>query len=384
MSYTNPNAHQLIIRAAGGETTYAWTRDLTDDVLPNIDVDDLLLRVNTELASHHIVYPNQDALVRRCLTGLLVGHVILQGPPGTGKTTLARALANAFEVHLHPSTATSEWSPFHVVGGLRPTNDGGLSPALGVVPYAVLNCAELTRAHLEGTTGSAPVGTWLLIDEFNRADIDKAIGSLYTLLSSCEPAHLRDTPIDLWFEDNDPNRQLWVPARFRIIGTMNDLDTGYVSGMSQGLRRRFQFITVGVSDEGATDADPTTQELQSALAGARASLENTYAMTIADSADLTQALQRLQRVVDGLRRPKSGVAGWPVGTAQIVDVLKSYLLSGPENTHSLDEAVTQRLVGQMTMISQGQFETFQTLLTSESLTLAAQELAHLFRPYVVT
>jgi len=385
VNFKDPNAHELIMRAAGADSSYLWTRPLTGVALANTDVDGLAARVAAHLDRNHITYPDQETLVRRCVTGLLVGHLILQGPPGTGKTTLARALADAFEVHLFPSTATSEWSPFHVVGGLRPRKDGGLDSALGVVPQAVLDCAERVRA----AEGESPSGdedglgaTWLLIDEFNRADIDKAIGSLYTLLSSCEPSHLDQTPIDLWFEDGPADRSLWVPARFRILGTMNDLDTSYVSTMSQGLRRRFQFITVGVPSEGATTGSPIAEELTTALAGARASLAETYGVSVGESDDLTSGLGRLQRLVDGLRRPTNN-DGWPVGTAQVVDVLKSYLLIGPHHEYALDESVAQRLVGQMTMLSQGQYDTFKTLLQGELLTLSVRELEHVYRPYAV-
>lgn len=385
VNYTDPNAHQLIMRAAGGEATYGWTREFTQTALPSTDIDALHHRVTEWLDANHIAYPDQDALVRRCITSLLVGHLILQGPPGTGKTTLARALADAFAVHLFPSTATSEWSPFHVVGGLRPNKDGGLAPTMGIVPRAVLDCAERVRSEGEPVGPGDPAlhATWLLIDEFNRADVDKAIGSLYTLLSSCEPSHLAGTPIDLWFEDEAPNRSLWVPARFRILGTMNDLDTSYVSAMSQGLRRRFQFITVGVPDEGGTAEAPVAGELVTALEGARASLAEAYNMTISDSADLDAGLARLQRLVDGFRRP-TGVEGWPLGTAQVVDVLKSYMLTGPAHDYALDEAVAQRLVGQMTMLTQAQYNAFDTLLQNEALSLAGRELRHVYRPYTVT
>jgi len=382
VNFNDPNAHELIMRAAGADSSFLWTRPLTGIALSDTDVDGLVARATAYLDQNHITYPDQETLVRRCVTGLLVGHLILQGPPGTGKTTLARALAEAFNVHLFPSTATSEWSPFHVVGGLRPKKDGGLASALGVVPQAVLDCAERVRTAQDDSDGDGPDATWLLIDEFNRADIDKAIGSLYTLLSSCEPSHLDQTPIDLWFEDAPSDRSLWVPARFRILGTMNDLDTSYVSTMSQGLRRRFQFITVGVPSEGATAGNPVAVELTTALEGARASLAETYALSVEDSADLTSGLASLQRLVDGLRRPTNN-DGWPVGTAQVVDVLKSYLLIGPQHAYALDESVAQRLIGQMTMLSQGQYDTFKTLLQGESLSLSVRELVHVYRPYAV-
>src|SRR5262249_36396644 len=143
-------------------------------------------------------------------------------------------------------------------------------PSYGKVSDAVLKCAIQVRADVtaeaEGDDDAASAearryqGTWLLIDEFNRADIDKAIGSLYTMLSSADAENLQRSPIDLWFE-TEGRQQLWVPSRFRIIAAMNDLDTSFVNPISQGLTRRFQFITVGVptAEPSATGISPEIQ-----------------------------------------------------------------------------------------------------------------------------
>lgn len=178
-----------------------WTRKVCSVPLRGVDVLALTQAVLDILESKHIALPDAENLVRRCVSALLVGHLVLQGPPGTGKTTLARALASAFDVVLQESTATSEWSPYQVVGGLRPGADGGLKPAYGHVTSAALACATVVRDEATGgADDSVPQATWLLIDEFNRADIDKAIGALYTVLSSVSPDNLLKSPLDLWFE----------------------------------------------------------------------------------------------------------------------------------------------------------------------------------------
>lgn len=366
---------------------YTWTRDIASRTLPDTDIASLVQRVEAILDGQQILLPAQTRLIQRCVSALLVGHLILQGPPGSGKTSLARALAQAFEVDLMTTTATSEWSPFHVVGGLRPNASGGLEPALGVVPRAVLACAKTVRDSLnEGENESTPgkTATWLLIDEFNRADIDKAIGSLYTMLSSTDPAHVQATPIELWFASDPLCQHLWVPARFRIIGTMNDLDTNYVSPMSQGLRRRFQFVTVGVPPVGATAENPISDELDYAFNGAQSWLTTTYPDhdPVPKSA-VQDVLASLQRVLDGLRYPgPAGVPGWPVGTAQAVDVLKVLLLSDvPGDRESLDLAIADRLVGQMNTVNKAQYDGFTMLFEQERLATTARELGHLYRPY---
>lgn len=287
-----PSTHELLLQVVGEESNdLRWTEDLADRAIPVHDVAAITDRALALLGAEHLTYPDQEVLVRRCVSALLVGHLVLQGPPGSGKTSLARVLTKALGMELKVCTATSEWSPFHVMGGLRPNANGGLEAVLGEVPSAALACAQTIR-DLEGGAGQSPdgheaaVGTWLLIDEFNRADIDKAIGSLYTLLSSTEPAHLKRTPLDLWFEKDEARKRLWVPSRFRIIGTMNDLDTSYVSAMSQGLRRRFQFITVGIPASGATDGEPISVELLQALAVANDSLLQSYQKPAVSAADL--------------------------------------------------------------------------------------------------
>lgn len=387
-------AQATLAEAAGWQPApnFRWTENFARRTLPDTEVSGIVTRVRALLKTEHVTYPDEESLVRRCVTALLVGHLILQGPPGTGKTTLARALGRAFRTTLLLSTATSDWSPFQVVGGLRPGRAGGLEPMLGVVPRAALTCAETLRAIEKGASDdsddheAAPVAAWLLIDEFNRADIDKAVGSLYTLLSSSDPEHAANTPIDLWFEDDEACKRLWVPACFRIIGTMNDLDTNYVSPMSQGLRRRFQFVTVGVPTEGGTDAEPVSTEVRQALEGAADWLRRSYAHAPepdADAPPVQDAVGIIQRVLDGLRRPNApGVEGWPVGTAQVVDVLKVFLLDPSVENGTLDIAIADRLVVQMNTITRPQYDAFVRLMQTEGLPTSARELRHLYRPYI--
>lgn len=92
---------------------------------------------------------------------------------------------------------------------------------------------------------------------------------------------------------------------------------------------------------------------------------------------------KLQRVIDGLRRP-ADVVGWPVGTAQVVDVIKALILvSSDGDLSALDEAVAHRLVGQLSTISKAQHDVFGGLLRVEGLNLAARELDHVYQPYAV-
>jgi len=74
------------------------------------------------------------------------------------------------------TTATSDWSTFDTVGGYMPDQDeetdGNLSFSSGIV----LNRYKDRKTEKQ-------VNEPLVIDELNRADIDKAFGQLFTVLS---------------------------------------------------------------------------------------------------------------------------------------------------------------------------------------------------------
>jgi len=170
-------------------------------------------------------------------------HVVLMGIPGTGKTSLALALARAAaRVGLCQgpllSTATADWTTFDTVGGLIPGADGALHFGEGVV----------LRALRENR--------WLVLDELNRADIDKAFGPLLTVLSGA-PVDLPTVAIDghpVRIEPGPGPATLVAPATYRaggdwrIVATMNTLDRAALFSFSLAFARRFAFILVPPPD----------------------------------------------------------------------------------------------------------------------------------------
>ncbi len=379
------------------DDNYEWTRTYASMPLPDADVRSLVERTQDLVDQSNLILPDADSLIERCVVGLLTGHLILQGPPGTGKTTLARLLAKAFGAVCDLRTATADWTTYDVIGGLRPTPDDVLEPILGCVPESVLGCAHLVRQVSNGEREADAIARWLIIDEFNRADIDRAIGGLYTVFSSTDTAHLSKNPIELWFEAAE-RRRLWVPGRFRLIATMNDVDTSFVNALSQGLTRRFQFVYVGV---------PGIKQLSAESEFARRQAQEWYEAqygksfeSVTTTADFDKATERVSVILEGLtswlrysEQDGKKLLGWPLGTAQIVDLWKTICLHVFSNSdtseaqllRAFDLSFADRVVPQMGTLRTSQLAAFAGYLRTNhpSLTESARAVEHLTNPQSV-
>lgn len=249
--------------------------DADGPIPPVTDLDGALRELATEL---HI----DPAIVRRVYRSLAAGrHVVLSGPPGTGKTELAMRLPKLLwresphtftrltdDPNKPPTvptteqrygyatelvTATEDWGVRDVVGGIGPQLDEnrrlGYTIQHGALTRTVLKHYADTqkgeslptqdytrRDYVEDEKRYR--GVWLVIDEFTRAPVDAAFGSLLTTLSGGDRATLA-VPTAA-----GAIREVPIPADFRIIGTLNSFDRHFLNQISEALKRRFDFIDV--------------------------------------------------------------------------------------------------------------------------------------------
>ena len=110
-------------------------------------------------------------------------------------------------------------------------------------------------------------GQWLVIDEINRAEIDKAFGELFTVLSGQGvelPYMIGNEQVCIFPAQQPPAAGSlgWVPQEadsaydyiihpnWRIIGTMNVYDKSQLYQMSFAFMRRFAFVDLALPNPG--------------------------------------------------------------------------------------------------------------------------------------
>jgi MoxR-like ATPase len=223
----------------------------------NVSSDDLR-RIKEEVLKEFVIDPE---LLDFLLSILVYGckNVLMIGRPGTGKTSIARFIAEKLGFEPIIVTANAHWSRVDVIGGPMFIGSGFVTWRPGVLMEAIARHLEAKQRNKRGA--------WLIIDEINRADVDKAFGEFFTIFSGPEPSEWiipesiirewekytsQNSGKDPYYEDLNTivnalpktDRGYMIPPDFRVIGTMNYVDVSNLFTIGEAFTRRFVRIVI--------------------------------------------------------------------------------------------------------------------------------------------
>ncbi len=310
-----------------------------------------------------------EDIIRQALATLASGkHLILIGPPGTGKTELACAIACAHDMKLVIKTATSEWTRIDTIGG--PIFKGG---------KVIWKSGVLLEAIVKAYTSRQ--GCILIIDEINRANIDRAFGEFFTIFSSSDtstweiPSSILEEILEysksreemlvdeyaekvlkLWNQFKGRFDGLKVPENFRIIGTMNTFDRRYLFTLGSALLRRFAIIEV---------TNPKIEDSE---------FKEIIVQYLPKSkVDVVDRILRLYRSMRNFVE---------LGIALLIDTAKyitELINHGEDNVrNALDQAVSAIIIPQLEGLSIDKLRKIKQLLESEELVFSSHLLYELY------
>ncbi|SPE58312.1 AAA ATPase containing von Willebrand factor type A (vWA) domain protein [Streptomyces netropsis] len=267
----SPETEQLVnaLRSALGELKVEAVHGADPHVPEALTFDEVA--VETPPTPYVVPTLKIDERTRRMLKNAVASHkaIMLVGPPGTGKSSLIWEVIR--EVQADPAkygmkmahelmtvTADESWTVRELIGGDTVDQKGSIRFAPGYVLQAIQE------------------DKWLLIDEANRADMDRIFGGLLTWLTGDsmesvtvgraapnDPTEIRlgwtnePESTSVTEDEGEPGgaaqlrtTEYKAGREWRLIGTYNSLDAQRVFRFGLALGRRFAQIPVAPPEPG--------------------------------------------------------------------------------------------------------------------------------------
>lgn len=365
------------------DETYLATKHVQN--YPLVIADDIVGKIKAAVDEVGLYFDDEDML-KEIATGLIRGNIILQGPPGTGKTTLAAIICNVFNVKHDVITAVSDWTTYDTIGGLQPSVDEEGNEIItgknGRIVESIIKCCNtiLNREKYDGEEQAS----WLVVDELNRSEIDKVFGDLFTVFGSDD---VDKRKMQLWFENDENKKMLYVPRRYRIIGLMNNFDKNFVFDLSHGLARRFTIVSVLPPKEDMMDKE--ISNCKSVIANklpkkieeiGTLKLDDSYINNLFDDSSFKTYESVLINLLKSIRYDGENRLGLQFGTAQLIDLYENIIiqmildnyLSKDDDQKSIaiqkiiDAAINDRIVPQVDGVDYLKLKKFNEAINQDS------------------